>query len=128
MKKVRTALGVLGGIGLFAWPALSFIAWFFHDWKPGGAHGGLSAFQGWFCVLSLVAVSAYYIAVAASEWSQRLFIVGGVLHTAVLVSVVMLISCTNGGLLFAPVILVGPVAWLVYATRIGEAKSARCRG
>ncbi len=124
MKKIRTALGVLGGIGVFAWPALSFIAWLFHDWKPGGAQGGLSAFQGWFCALSLVAVSAYYIAVAASEWSQRLFVTGGVLHTALLISVVMLISSTDGGFLIAPVILVGPVIWLIYATRIRESKPA----
>lgn len=123
MKKIRTLLGVFGGIGVFAWPALSFIAWLFHDWTPGGAQGGLSAFQGWFCFLSLVAVSAYYIAVAASEWSQRLFFTGAALHIALLISVVMF-STTDGGLLVAPVILVGPVVWFIYALRIRESKSA----
>jgi hypothetical protein len=108
---------------MFAWPALSFVALLFHDWKPGGARGGLSAFQGWFCVLSLMAVSAYYIAVSACDWSRRMFIVGAVLHAALVVAVVMLISFTDGGFLFAPVIAVGPMIWLFYATRIGKSVS-----
>src|SRR5205823_7875008 len=124
MKKIRTALGVLGGIGVFAWPALSFVAWLFHDWKPGGAQGGLSVFQGWYCALCLVAVSAYYVAVAAVEWCRRFFIVGLALHAALLMAVVMLISSTDGGFLIAPVICIGPVVWMVYAIRIGESKSA----
>jgi hypothetical protein len=124
MKKIRTALGVLGGIGVFAWPTLGFIAWLFHDWKPGGAQGGLSAFQVWFCALSLMAVSAYYIAVAASQWSRWLFVTGAALHTALLISLVILISSTDGGFLIAPVILVGPVIWFIYAIRIRESKPA----
>lgn len=124
MHKTRTALGVLGGVGLFAWPALSFIAWLFHDWKPGGTQGGLSAFQGWYCALSLFAVSAYYVAVAAAEWSRRLFIFGVALHAALFIAIVILISSTDGGFLIAPVIFVGPVVWMVYATRIRESKSA----
>ena len=59
MPTIRTALGVFGFVGLLAWPVLSFVVWVFHDWKPGGAQGGLSLFQGWFCALCLVTVSAY---------------------------------------------------------------------
>ncbi len=122
MKKLQTALGVLGGIGLFAWPTLSFVAWLFHVWQPGGAQGGLSAFQGWFCALSLVAVSAYYIAVGVSAWSRQLFIGGAVLHTALFIAVVMLLSCTDRGFLIVPVIFAGPVLWMFYAGRISESK------
>lgn len=124
MQKIRTALGVLGGVGLLAWPALSFIVWVFHDWKPGGAQGGLSVFQGWFCALSLVAVSAYYIAVATAMWSRRLFGVGVVLHAAVFVAVVTLISSTDGGFVIVPVIFVGPILWMIYAARIRKSKVA----
>ena len=124
MKKIRTALGVLGCIGVFVWPVLSLIAWLFHDWKAGGAQGGLSTFQGWFCALSLVAASAYYIAVAAAKWSKGLLITGGASQTALFITVAMLISSTDGGVFIAPVILAGPVIWLIYATRIRESKPA----
>jgi hypothetical protein len=122
MPKIRTALGVLGVIGLFAWPVMSLVVWLFHDWSPGGAEGGLSSFQGWFCALCLVAVSAYYIAVAAVDWSRPLFGLGALLHATLLVAVVILISFTDAGFLILPVISVGPVLWMLYAKRIGGSK------
>lgn len=124
MQKIRTALGVLGGIGLFAWPILSLLAWLFHGFKPGGAQGGLSAFQGWFCALSLVAVSGHYIAVAGVTWSRWLFGVGIALHTALFVAIVMLVSSTDGGFVIAPVIFVGPILWMIYAARTRESNIA----
>lgn len=101
---------------------LSFTAWVFHDWKPGGAQGGLSLFQGWLCALCLVAVSAYYVAVSAAEWSRTLFRLGVVLHVALFVAVLNLISVTDGGFVILPVTFVGPVLWMLYAKRIGESK------
>jgi hypothetical protein len=121
---IRTALGVLGGIGLLVWPILSLIAWLFHGFKPGGAQGGLSAFQGWFCALALVAVSAYYIAVAESTWSRRMFGFGVGFHTALFIAIAILISFTDGGLLIAPVIAVGPILWMIYATQSRDSKIA----
>ena len=99
MPTIRTALGVFGFLGLLAWPMLNFIAWVFHDWKPGGAQGGLSLFQGWF----------------------RL---GVVLHVALFVAVSTLISFTDGGFVILPVIFVGSVLWMLYANRIGKSKIA----
>jgi len=122
MPTIRTALGVFGFVGLLAWTVLSFVAWVFHDWKPGGAQGGLSLFQGWFCALCLVTVSAYYVAVSAAEWSRTLFRLGVVLHVALFVAVLTLISFTDGGFVILPVIFVGPVLWMLYANRIGKSK------
>ena len=122
MPTIRTALGVFGFVGLLAWTVLSFVAWVFHDWKPGGAQGGLSLFQGWFCALCLVTVSAYYVAVSAAEWSRTLFRLGVVLHVALFVAVITLISFTDGGFVILPVIFVGPVLWMLYANRIGKSK------
>ena len=82
------------------------------------------AFQGWFCALSLVAVSGYYLTVAGADWSKRLFGVGVALHTALLVAIVILVSSTDGGVLVAPVIFVGPILWMIYAARIRESKIA----
>jgi len=122
MPKIRTALGVLGVIGLFVWPFIGFVVWEFHDWKPGGAEGGLSSFQGWFCALCLVAVSAYYIAVAAVDWSRPLFRLGTVLHATLFVAVAILISFTDGGFVILPVTFVGPVLWMLYVKWFGESK------
>jgi hypothetical protein len=120
MHKVRTALGFLGVLGLFVWPILSLLVSLFHGFKPGGPQGGLSSFQGWFCALSLVAVSGYYIAVAGGPWNRRLLRVGAALHAALLIAIFMLITSTDGGFLIAPVILVGPLLWTIYAARISE--------
>lgn len=119
-QRIRTALGMLGVIGLFIWPMLGSAAWLFSDWQPGGAQGGLSALQGWYCVLSIVAASAYYVAVAVSEWSRWLFIVGLAFHAALLMAIVMLASFTGAGFLVAPVLFAGPVLWMVYLVRIRE--------
>ena len=124
MPKIRTALGVLGFVGLFGWPVLSCVVWVLHDWKPGGAKGGLSLSQGWFCAVCLEAVSAYYIAVATVDWSRSLSRLGVVLHAALFVALATLISFTDGGLVILPVILVGPVLWMLYAKRMGESKIA----
>lgn len=69
-----------------------------------------------------MAVSAYYIAVAAVDWSRPLFGLGAVLHATLFVAVVILISFTDAGLLILPVISVGPVLWMLYAKRIGGSK------
>ena len=82
----------------------------------------MSLFQGWFCALCLVAVSAYYIAVAGAPWSRPLFRLGVMLHAALFVAVVTLISVTDGGFVNLPLIFVGPVLWMLYAKRIGESK------
>jgi hypothetical protein len=124
MPTIRTALGVIGFVGLLAWPVLSFVVWVFNDWKPGGAQGGLSLCQGWFCALCLVTVSAYYVAVSAGEWSRTLFRLGVVLHVALFVAVITLISFTDGGFVILPVIFVGSVLWMLYANRIGKSKIA----
>lgn len=119
MKRIRKTLGMIGGIGLFAYPALSLVAWLFHDWKPGGSQGGLSMLAGWYCVVCLMVVSAYYVAVAAVEWCRRFLIVGLAIHLALFLAAVILISATDAGWLIAPMICLGPALWLVYATRIG---------
>ena len=124
MPKIRKALRALGFVGLLGWPVLSFVFWVLHDWKPGGAKGGPSLFQGLFCAVCLEAVSAYYIAVAAVAWSRRLSRLGAVLHAALFVAVITLISFTDGGFVILPVIFVGPVLWMLYAKRIDESNFA----
>jgi hypothetical protein len=123
MEKIQTALGVLGGLGIFAWPALSLFLWLF-GWKPGGGEGGLSLFQGWFCALCLVAISAYYIVTAIAEWNGRLMIAGIALHAALVMAIVTLVSFTDGGILVAPIVAVGPVLWMAYAVGMKESKMA----
>lgn len=118
LPMIRTALGVLGSLGLLIWPTLSFLSLLFHNWKPGGSQGGLSVYQSGFCALTLISVSAYYVWVAKTEWRAGLFGAGIVLHMALFVAIVMLASFTDGGFLIAPVISIGPVLWMAYVALI----------
>jgi hypothetical protein len=124
MHTARTILKIVGGVGFWLWPFLCSLAWLFRDFKPGGAQGGLSSFQGWLCFLAPTVAFIYYLCAADMKWSRRLFVVGVIIQVALLIAIVTLVSFTDGGFLVAPLLLVGPMAWLVYAIRIRETQNA----
>lgn len=123
MRTARTILRITGSIGFWLWPFLCGLAWLFHGFKPGGAQGGLTAFQGWLCFLAPTVSFIYYLCVAEMRWSRRLFVIGIIVQAGMLVAVVTLSSCTDGGFLVAPLLLVGPFAWLVYAVRVRDTQN-----
>jgi hypothetical protein len=120
MRTARTILRIAGGVGFWLWPFLCGLAWLFRGFKPGGPQGGLSTFQGWLCFLAPTVAFVYYLCVAEMKWSRRLFVVGVIIQLGVLVAAITLSCFTDGGFLVAPLLLVGPVAWLIYAIRVRE--------
>jgi len=124
MRTLRNILSVIGGICFWLWPFLCGLAWLFRGFKPGGAQGGLTAFQGWACFLTPTVAFIYYLCVAEMRWSRRLLVIGIIVQAGMLVAVFILFSYTDGGFLVAPLLLVGPIAWLVYAFRVQETENA----
>jgi hypothetical protein len=124
MRIARIILRIVGGVGFWLWPFLCGLAWLFRGFKPGGAQGGLTAFQGWLCFLAPTVAFTYYLCVAEMRWTRRLFIVGMIVQAGMLVTVITLSSRTDGGFLVAPLLLVGPMAWLFYAVRVRETHNA----
>jgi hypothetical protein len=124
MRTARTILRIVGGVGFLLWPFLCGLAWLFRGFKPGGAQGGLTAFQGWLCFLAPTVAFTYYLCVAEMRWTRRLFVVGMIAQAGMLAAVITLSSCTDGGVLVAALLLVGPMAWLFYAVRVRETHNA----
>jgi hypothetical protein len=122
MATARTILRIVGAIGIWAWPFLCGLAWLFHDFKPGGAQGGLTTVQGWLCALAPTVAFIYYRCVAEMRWTKRLFAVGVLAQFSLLLSVIVLVSATDGGFLVAPFLLVGPVVWVIYWRKLEDGK------
>jgi len=122
MRRAQNILRIVGAVGLWFWPLLCGLAWLFRGFKPGGAQGGLTLAQGWLCVLAPTVAFIYYLCVAEMRWTKRLFAVGVLVQFPLLLSVIVLVSATDGGFLAAPFLLVGPVAWVIYWRKLEDAK------
>lgn len=124
MRTARNILRIVGAVGLWLWPLLCGLAWLFRGFKPGGAQGGLTVVQGWLCVLAPTTAFIYYLYVADMSWTKRSVAAGVLVHCALLISVVVLVTATDGGFLVAPFLLVGPAAWVVVLRKLQDAKQA----
>ncbi len=122
MRTARNILRIVGGVDFWLWPFLCGLAWLFRGFKPGGPQGGLSTNQGWLCVIAPTVAFIYYLCIADMHWSRRLFVVGIITQAAFLMATITLVAFTDGGILVAPLLLVGPLAWLVYVIRVRDAK------
>lgn len=124
LKVMPTSLNILrivGVIGAWVWPLLCGIAWVFRGLSSlDGGQIVLSTAQGWLCFLGPMVAFIYYLCIADMKWSRCLLVVGIIVHIAMLLVILTFVAFTDGGVLVTPLLLVGPVAWLVYAVGVGE--------
>jgi hypothetical protein len=102
MPPARTILCIVGGVGFWLWPFLCGLVWLVRDFKPGGAQGGLSTFQGWLCFLAPTVAFIYHLCIAEMKWSRLQFVIGVIIQAGALIAVIVLSSYTDGGFLVAP--------------------------
>lgn len=120
LRKLRAVLNIVGGCGFVLWLALCGLGWLFRDFKPGGSVGGLSSWQSWFCTLVPAATFIYYTGIGLLYWSKHLFLIGVLLHLLLLGTITLLAAFTDGGFILIPVLLIGPILWIVFSVEIGR--------
>ena len=108
----RQLLWLIGVLGLvLLWLGL-FAAFMLQGGFGPGKQGSPPGFTALFCVISLSACCAYYIAVAHRAWTRRLFRMGVAIHGVT--AVILLVSGGLAGLAFAAL---WSAAWIIYARR-----------
>ena len=114
-QQVLWALGVLGLICLALAVCLPFLLQ--GGFGPGSntPSPGLPELFG----AALLAVPClYYIIVARSAWTRKLWAIGVVIHLFLVVfAVFTLVASRGGSFIILPFFLAGPVAWILYAKR-----------
>jgi hypothetical protein len=60
----------------------------------------------------------YYVVVAHRPWTRKLWFIGVIIHCVMLLAFLISILQSRGGsIVLLPVLLVGPVTWILYAKR-----------
>ena len=121
MSILRYLIGFVGLTGLALWLLLIAITTFFHGFTPGGPQGGPSMIHG-FVAIPPVVTFVYYYFVAGSDWTRRMLFTGIAIHIALIASVAVLFSATDGGFLVAPGLLFGALLWTIYASFTSQPK------
>lgn len=118
-KVLQTVLTVLSVGGMVLWLCLSALAWFFHGFKAGEPHGGLSVAQGIFCTFTPVVVFGYYFFVAANGLTKITIFVGvGMIALSVAVYSVLQ-SNTDASPLAALFLFPSAVTWMLLLCQQG---------
>ena len=114
-RQVLWAIGVVGlllsGFGLF-------MAWLFQGGFGPGKQTSPPGLADVFGTMLLTIPCVYYIVVAHRPWTRKLRLTGVVIHAFVLIVLFVASLQHRGGTLPAlPVLLIGPVTWVLYAKR-----------
>jgi hypothetical protein len=115
MRTAGCILRVVGVVGFWFWPLLCGIAWAFVGIRPETAQTVFVTFRGLIWFLAPMFTFVYYLCLVDLKWSRRLLVIGMLIHLCLLAAIITLSASTDGGILVTPLLLVGPVAWLVYA-------------
>src|SRR5258705_11071877 len=114
-RQVLWALGVLGLVFLALALCLAFLL-------QGGFGAGSKAsppgLPEFFGAVLLAIPCIYYIIVARSAWTRKLWAIGVVMHLfLVVLAVFALPASPDSSLAILPFLLVGPATWIPYAKR-----------
>jgi hypothetical protein len=114
----RQFLWAIGALGLLLLAFGLFITWFLQGGFGPGKHTSPPGLADLFATVLLSIPCVYYIVVAHRAWTRKLWVIGVVIHSVMLIGVVVTLLQYSGGSLAAlPFLLIGPVTWMFYAKR-----------
>jgi hypothetical protein len=114
----RQVLWAVGALGLLLSAFGLFLAWFLQGGFGPGRHTSPPGLIDLCATLLLSIPYVYYIVVAHRAWTRKLWVIGVAIHSLLLIGVVATLLQHRGGSLVAPpLLLIGPVTWMLYAKR-----------
>jgi hypothetical protein len=114
----RQVLWAIGAFGLLLLAFGLLIAWFLQGGFGPGKQTSPPGLADLFGTLLLSIPCVYYIVVAHRAWTRKLWVIGVVIHSLMLIALVAALLQYRGGSLVAlPFFLIGPVTWILYAKR-----------
>jgi hypothetical protein len=115
----RQVLWALGVFGLIFLAFVLLMVWLLQGGFGPGKETSPPGLADFFGTVLLSVPCVYYIVVAHLAWTRKLWIIGVVIHSLVLIIIlVMAVLAHHGGSFAAlPFLLGGPVAWILYAKR-----------